>query len=158
MLYEIGTTPYGEDCAQVGSPGYAAKARKECRVYINQLIRLHGTPPAGCSLIIKSSYHDFGTYYEVNVKFEDTPEGNEYAAKCEGEGPELWDEEAKKELHPPVEDQPKEKIPTVGVPMTLDSIVDVECPFCGAGRTVEPDANYLVKCECGRQYQLRSEI
>ncbi len=96
---EIGSSPYGEDCAQVGSENYAVQSRKELKAYANQLIRQFGQPPQGASLIIKAFPHDFGTYHELVVKYnEDNEEAAHYAFKLEGDGPEFWDEEAKTEL------------------------------------------------------------
>lgn len=52
-----------------------------------------------------------------------------------------------------------DKVPTVTVPLTLDSVVDVKCPHCGEPRAVEPDANYTVTCEsCENRYMVRSLI
>jgi len=97
---DIGSAPYGEDCAQVGSSGYQFRARLECRAYLHQLIRMFGEPPAGCSLIIRSYPHDFGSYYSVEAGYRcDDEQAAEYAFRCEGEGPELWDDEAKQELN-----------------------------------------------------------
>jgi len=159
-ILNIGTSPYGEDCVNVGSNQYAARARKECWVFKNQLVRVHGEPPTGCTLVVKSFPHDFGTYYELCARYDSEDEiATDYAYKLEGEVPEYWDEKAKKELTAGSEViKIKDKVPVVGVPMTLDSIVDVECPYCGGSRAVEPDANYLVNCDCGKKYQLRSEI
>lgn len=51
------------------------------------------------------------------------------------------------------------KIKTVMVPLTWDSVVYIECPYCGYERAVEPDANYTVTCEgCGNKYNVRSMI
>jgi hypothetical protein len=37
----------------------------------------------------------------------------------------------------------------------LDGVCEVECPNCHYGRTVEPDANYVVTCEdCKTQYRI----
>jgi hypothetical protein len=162
-ILNIACTPHGEDCAQVGSSGYAAIARKECRALRSQLIRIHGEPPAGCIIVVKSFPHDFGSYYEVCAKYDpDDDTATEYVYKLENETPEYWDDEAKEELNLscPACDylEKKDKIPVVSVPMTLDSTVDVECPRCGESRCVEPDANYLITCDCGKKYQLRSEI
>lgn len=160
-VLEIGCTPHEEDCAQVGSPDYRARARAECNAYRNQLIRLFGKPPEGAELIIKSNPHDFGTYYEVAVRFEeDNEKATDYAFDMENNSPAHWDEEAKAELAQgsPVIDH-EEKIPVVGVPLTLDSIAYVSCPHCGTDRSVEPDANYVVTCEgCSKKYKCRSEI
>ncbi len=96
---EIGATPHGEDCAQVGAPDYAERARRECRAYINQLKRMFGEPPEGCSLRVKSFSHDFGSYHEVVAVFDDeNEEAAEYAYRLESDGPEYWDAEAQAEL------------------------------------------------------------
>ena len=95
----IGSSPAGEDCAQVGSENYGEQSRKECEAFKNQLIRQFGNPPEGARLAVKSFPHDFGSYKEVVVFYDDASEpAMEYAYKLEGESPEFWDEEAKKEL------------------------------------------------------------
>lgn len=92
----LGSTPYEEDCAQVGSDGYMRRARQECRAYIKQLIRTFGEPPAGCSLVIKSSPHDFGSYLAVEAVFDEA--GQEYALRCDNQQPRNWDDQARAEL------------------------------------------------------------
>lgn len=95
----IGPSPCGEDCAQLGSDGYAEKARKECNAFREQLRRQFGPEPEGAELRVKGERHDFGTYYEVVCYFWDNNEkAMEYAFKLEGETPELWDAEAKAAL------------------------------------------------------------
>ena len=101
----IGSTPAGEDCAQVGTDNYAALARKECRAFIGQIIRALGSPPAGARLFIKSNPHDFGTYYEVACEYErrddeeeEENESENYAFRCESDAPETWDNIARAEL------------------------------------------------------------
>lgn len=95
----IGSSPAEESCAQVGSDGYYAKAQKECKAYLHQLKRQFGEPPPGCTFKIKGNAHDFGTYYEVNVVFnENDEEATEFAYKVEAESPGQWDDEAKREL------------------------------------------------------------
>jgi ribosomal protein S27E len=55
-------------------------------------------------------------------------------------------------------DEPDET-KTVTVPMTMDSLAEVNCPYCDHPRRVEPDANYTVECEaCGNEYKVRSMI
>jgi hypothetical protein len=96
---EIGTTPYGENCAQLGSDDYLARTKAEIKAFCNQLIRTFGPPPPGAFFRAKANAHDFGTYHELAVYFNDEDEeAVDYAFKCEGEGPEYWDEEARKEL------------------------------------------------------------
>lgn len=95
----IGTTPTGEDCSQVGSEGYYEKARKESIIFINQLKRVFGEPPYGAAITIKSFPHDFGDYLDVVCVYDDqNEEAMNYAFKLEAETPEYWDDEAKKEL------------------------------------------------------------
>ena len=52
-----------------------------------------------------------------------------------------------------------ENLRTVTVPLTWDSVAEVECPHCGCERLVEPDANYVVTCEgCEKRYRVASLI
>lgn len=91
----IGPTPTEEDCAQVGSDGYAFRARKECEVFKEQLKR---TFPKG-RFGIKAQTHDYGTYYEVVAYLpEDDKAAAEEAFKAEAETPTLWDAEARADL------------------------------------------------------------
>jgi len=91
----IGSSPYGEDCCQVGSPNYGQNARKECMRYIENIIKVCGEPPIGASLVVKGFPHDFGTYYEVVCYYDDAMhESVDYAFHVEGNSPERWDEPA----------------------------------------------------------------
>jgi hypothetical protein len=96
---ELGPAPCCETPAQMGTADYYEKAPKECRAYINQLRRIFGPEPEGARLSSKSFSHDFGDYREVVVYFDDSySESIEYAFRLEGDLPEEWDEEAKREL------------------------------------------------------------
>jgi hypothetical protein len=95
----IGSTPANESCAQVGTDNYTKRAKKECLAYKNQLERSFKDSPDGCWLSIKGFPHDFGTYYEVIVRYDENDEkATEFAYKMEGESPADWDDEARKEL------------------------------------------------------------
>lgn len=95
----IGSSPSGEDCAQVGSDDYYEKARIECRVFIHQLRRIFGEGRPSNALHIKHFPHDFGTYMEVVCMFNDEDEeAVNFAFNIEANTPEYWDVEAKKEL------------------------------------------------------------
>jgi hypothetical protein len=96
---DLGPTPAGESCEQLG-PNYDSKrARAECRAFAAQLERVNGTPPDGCGFRVKSNPHDFGTYLSVVVAFDDENDAAvEYAYKAENTTPEEWDDEARKEL------------------------------------------------------------
>ena len=95
----IGSTPSDESCAQVGSDRYSRASRYECRAFVNQLRRVFGEEPDGAYIKVKSFPHDFGTYKEVVVEYEEgNPEALEYALKIEGDTPLEWDDEARREL------------------------------------------------------------
>ena len=108
----IGSSPTGEDCAQVASKGYYELAQKECKAFRNQLLRVSGQPPEHTRLVVKGFPHDFGTYYEVVVIYnDDNAESVEYTFKVEGDTPEYWDDEAKEELssdNPPERERPSD--------------------------------------------------
>lgn len=95
-----------EDCAQVGSPDYYDRAKRECRIYIDLLRRALGEEPFGARLAIKSNPHDFGNYLSVVCHYDsDNEEAMAYAFRCEAEGPENWDDIAHRDL---AEQNPKE--------------------------------------------------
>lgn len=106
----LGSSPPEEDCAQVGEGCYHARARKECRAYINQLYRFlesKGNPkdklPEGFSLTTKSEAHDYGTYLEVVCKFDANHDQSwDLAHILEGCGPTEWDDLALTELEGPI--------------------------------------------------------
>lgn len=96
---DIGAAPPMEDCAQVGQPGYWERARRECRAYIGLLRRSLGEEPPGARLSVKSCPHDFGAYLTVTCSFDASDEpATEFAFRCEGSGPEAWDDIARQEL------------------------------------------------------------
>lgn len=96
---DLGPTPTGENCEQLGPNYNPEKAKQECRVFINQLRRVFGNEQGSATLKIKPNPHDFGTYLSVVCFFNDDDEtGAEYAYDLENNTPELWDEEALAEL------------------------------------------------------------
>lgn len=96
---EIGSSPCEEDCAQVGSANYRTHAYREMRTFIAQLRRTFGPEPATAHLTIRAFPHDFGTYHEVVVTWdEDDYIGQEYAYRIEANTPATWDAIARVEL------------------------------------------------------------
>ena len=94
----IGSTPNEEECAQVGSADYYARAIKECRAYMAQ-IQKHYPEPENGYLKLKGFPHDFGSYYEVVAYYdpEDT-QASRWAFDIEGDALGVlstWDEEFK---------------------------------------------------------------
>ncbi len=95
----VGSSPCEEPCAQVGQDGYAILALAECQAYIKQLRRCFGSEPPGAALFIKGNAHDFGTYYEVAVRFDEkNRKAAEWADDVAEGSPAHWDDEAKREL------------------------------------------------------------
>jgi hypothetical protein len=99
QLMHIGSVPLEETPAQVGSLDYEERSRRECIVYKRMLARLFPSPDeAAATLTIKSFCHDFGSYREVCVRYDDTNrEATEYAYRLERESPEEWDDIARYE-------------------------------------------------------------
>ena len=95
----LGSTPVDEECAQVGSDGYCEKAMAESNAFIRQLRRLFPDIPANTRFKVQSFSHDFGTYHEVTVIFnEKDKESVEFAINVENNLPEKWDTKAREEL------------------------------------------------------------
>ena len=95
----IGPAPADEDCAQLGSENYGPRARKECRVFIEQLRRHFGNEPPLARLHTQGNDHDFGTYYEVVCDYDDEDQKSiDYAFAIEGSPPERWYHEATETL------------------------------------------------------------
>jgi hypothetical protein len=97
---ELGSSPYDEDCAQVGTDNYSQRAGKELDAYRNQLNRLFPDAESkGITFRTKWFNHDFGTYGEVCVYWNtDNPVADEYAYIIEANLPSNWDKEAMQEM------------------------------------------------------------
>lgn len=103
---EIGATPHEENCAQVGTDTYEERSYVEARAFKAQLTRMvvghlgDAPMPETFRLHIKSNDHDFGTYREVCVSFDDRNESAvDLAYWVEGNAPAHWDAEALRELN-----------------------------------------------------------
>lgn len=99
----LGSAPADEHCAQVGTDDYSDRAWQECRAYKNQIKRIAREAgkeiPQGASVIIKTENHDFGSYYEVVVKYDDNDaKAVEFAYWAEEHIPGKWDDAARIEL------------------------------------------------------------
>jgi hypothetical protein len=85
------TTPCDEECAQIGSLNYTAKARAEGERFIALIREKLGAEPEGATLFLKGNPHDYGTYYTVECRYdEDLPETVKYAFLCERRTPINW--------------------------------------------------------------------
>lgn len=99
--FQLGTTvPVDEPCAQVGTKNYEKNAKIEAEVFKAQLLRIVGPPPNE-DTYLKVTYHphDFGTYSDMTVYYDDEDEESEaWMLMVEGNLPAEWDEIAQKEL------------------------------------------------------------
>ena len=83
----------------MGNENYAKFSRLEAKVLIDQIKRTVGEPPIKAHLIIINCPHDFGTYHDVAVVYDDEDdEASDYMLKVESQLPHKWDDSAKKLL------------------------------------------------------------
>lgn len=95
----LGAAPCEEECAQVGRADYSERSRRECLIFQRMLQRLYPAPNDHARLVVKSFSHDFGSYREVCVRFDDQDEAAcDYAYALERETPPEWDAIARYEL------------------------------------------------------------
>lgn len=100
QIMNIGPVPTDESAAQVGRPDYEDQSLRQCHVFKRMLERLHPTPADGsATLVIKSFPHDFGSYRELCVRYDDNaPAATDYAFGLENNTPAVWDAIARYEL------------------------------------------------------------
>lgn len=68
----IGTVPANEACAQTGATdNWPTLQHLECITYRAALIAVHGPLPAGVTMPVRTCGHDFGSYAELVVRFDD---------------------------------------------------------------------------------------
>jgi hypothetical protein len=100
----LGPTPCNEDCEQVGPNCDYTKMEHECKTFQRMLERIHfqnpdSRPPDGVHFAVQKFPHSFGPYLEVVVCFDDASESHvQFAYMVEETLPDLWDDEARKEL------------------------------------------------------------
>lgn len=96
---ELGPVPSDEQCEQLGEDYDARKAKAQCRAFAHQLARMFGEPPEGARFAVTSNRHDFGTYYEVAVKYDGNNQtAAAYAYRVDEGAPTRWDRDALLEL------------------------------------------------------------
>ena len=94
--FELGICPVDEEseCPQVGNPDYPEKAKAMCYRYIKLLEKLFPLHEKyGVTFSVQANPHDFGTYFEVVVNYEEDTIGAEYASYIEDDLPATWDDE-----------------------------------------------------------------
>lgn len=96
--YFIGASPKCAPGAQIGSEDYEHIAKMECQIYLNQLKRQYGHPPAGCEFKVLEQEQVCGYYYEVAIFFDSEREHCvAFAIKVEA-GCNYWDAISKRAL------------------------------------------------------------
>ena len=90
----LGSTPYSEECAQVGSIDYYDKVYPEMKKYIELLNTIFPeVKKYNCTFIFKEFEHDFGTYHEVVIIYDDDDVNSlNYAYFVSDEIPETWND------------------------------------------------------------------
>jgi len=96
---DIGSTPNDEQCAQVGTDNYRQIAQMEVRAFAKQCQRMFPNKPSGARYVITNNPHDFGTYYDLGIRFNmDDEEAENYAYEVQNNMPSNWDDQARAEL------------------------------------------------------------
>ncbi len=100
--YTLGAAPSEEACVQLGDTNYVARARAEIRAFRGQILRhceANKHPlPNGVVLVNKAKLHEFGTYYELDVRYD--PDNDTHCCFIDwldNTAPSEWDEAAKQE-------------------------------------------------------------
>lgn len=90
---ELGSAPPEESCIQVtNKENYLPAMREECNRYKELLQQKFPNSPQGVIFAVKKFYHDFGSYLEVVVKYDDENEEQvNYAYHVEGSLPGKWE-------------------------------------------------------------------
>jgi hypothetical protein len=98
---QLGLVPADEPCPQVGSENYTKDAYEAGSRFIDLIVETHGNPPTsqwGHSVTetigfwVATFPHDFGTYHEVVVGYDDQIEESiEYAFMVENNTPTTWE-------------------------------------------------------------------
>lgn len=92
---ELGPVPIEEECAQVGELNFIEKAKRECKTYAKQLVRMY----PDMEFAVRGFNHDFGKYYEVIVFYDpENPEAVDKTYELEANLPYRWDDIARAEL------------------------------------------------------------
>lgn len=95
-FFNLAPCPADEPATQCGD--HYSDGIMECEIYIKQLIRAFGEPPAGTEFFIMKNLHDFGIYHDVAIFFNPEDDDSQHYAWNVEEGLDHWDEQAKVEL------------------------------------------------------------
>ena len=85
ITLSIGTAPADEACAQTGvTEDWTELQKLEAATYRAALIAVHGPLPDGVTLPVMTYGHDFGSYVELEVRFDpDDPIAADYAERLD---------------------------------------------------------------------------
>lgn len=99
---DIGPSPAGEGCAQVGDDDYREVCLMEMTAFMNQIHREFSSLFENANILLKKKFypHDFGSYGSVVICYNpDDDESVNAAFTIEANTPEYWDDKAIEEIN-----------------------------------------------------------
>jgi hypothetical protein len=103
----LGNVPCCEDGIPMNKDGH----RAECKRFAVMLDEIFINKPENAYFSIKANPHEYGTYYEVAINFDDDcPESEQFAYFVESNTPQYWTETDKIDWKAPKESILREKI------------------------------------------------
>ena len=98
----LGPVPYEEDCVQVNSnEDYLPAMNAEVKRFVNFLTERFLDIPENAYFGVKREYHDFGTYLEAAVYWDDEDEdATNFAYFVETNIPATWSDDSKLDWKP----------------------------------------------------------
>jgi hypothetical protein len=69
-MFIADSSPYAEDCVQVGIEDYDKKASYEAVLFLEQIIDHYGEEPGLSTLKVASNHHDFGNYFSIDYVYD----------------------------------------------------------------------------------------
>ena len=72
-IIDLGSCPADENCVQVVHEGtYQSDMNAQASMYLNMLENRFPGKPEGCRFFIQRNPHDYGTYMDVGIKYDET--------------------------------------------------------------------------------------
>ena len=135
----LGPTPTDERCADIGADDYFEKSKEECRRYKELLEkRFPWENQLGIAYFhTKSFEHDFGTYREVVVMYDDKdPLATDFALHCEWNLPSRWSDNKVLPFNPDLEHPEQERR------------CPCRCEACSRYQKEKEPEEAFITCEC----------
>ena len=92
---ELGSCPVNETCISVSNDDYMPAMRAECKRYKTMLEKRFPDIPSEAYFKIGTNQHDFGTYLDVRIIFnENNEEASDFAYFVEDNLPTEWNDDS----------------------------------------------------------------